>query len=1146
MSSSKSSLTSSKDSSRPSLLSSMASVPNLLATASHEKDGTKTVGRTSVARSATLDTFRDDEPGAKPQRRKSRLNILTSFFLPTSSSGSKPTSSSSARPKTAHDAIPPSQFKRELVQRHQASSTVEFNNKDTSSVDNSPSTSSNHHNSVSTVDNSPGRAGFGMHTPATQNSDLDFGFDRTESPEVTDAGAAGKAGTHKPAVLQKTQRSSSSQNAPDRAPPIPMKVTVPQDLPEVEITETPISPILPRPRRDTRSSSANPPLSPENRDGPAKLKSTRRPSSPPTSAPRTRSVSAQPPPNGKLQADGSRAVSSPIDPNTFPRPMSKHDSDSENRGRVRRSWLPGSGRSRSGSKDLKKMSASKAWILAPDSQADYNTYFLANREKVPELWNENGDVLVYLSPKGSGKGPSFKIPAQSIEASIVFHELIQEELESSSGRDRGRSFNGRDSLTAQDADRASQQSGTPEPASGEVRLYIPPAPLEQQGSQKEKKQKDKEDPELQRLIAIRNLFAFLTGQPLVGTKFHPTMFAAFLEISNLLKEFDFMSMDGTTWGDAVDMSFGFYMSQLALADVRHSREKTLEAVILGERMKCWELYNEAFTHAVGKWQAIVSLKSPLTKHVSLEVMRRLERSNLDLLNRQHNVNSRLEDLEFPALFSGVAASSEFKDVRWGRWKSSFARMRGFTHGYYKSLFGAWPPKARSKKNPFSESGLNRLVLKALYADLCSLYDLLVDRDSVTPRVIDQAVDDVSEKESNEHIKALRKLLTEFDQSSPPVLPPIPFDVPKLPTMKSVLAKYDEMKEKDQAKFDRNIKDHELQLVMHKSYNFDTDSIESPFLKEFKDFDIDHCKGKTHAEIVDNRLGTWLFLYVVIQSLPLLVIDAPDLEFTEGVEYFLCQPPMGNPPWLEEAGEVRKAWYQLPGSQVKVELSTDVVMFSVEGTFERSHCWEAAKRWDEAKMNGEAAGTLGLPPPPPIETTMPMSPLQAPRAVFEDNDPVMGPGAGTSGHISTGGSPASSTPGSPSSGPQRRLHAPGSGLAMGHGAGSGYRASFAGLTALEPLPPPLGAAPVDRRSSRVFSAQMAQRQDSFGSRPQSMAESGSSSIRNARSASNLRGDSPAGAAQQNHDRHMSSTFDDILKDMSNQHQKPAKEKKKFGF
>lgn len=749
-------------------------------------------------------------------------------------------------------------------------------------------------------------------------------------------------------------------------------------------------------------------------------------------------------------------------------------------------------------------------------------------------------MLVYLFPKSANKGPSFKLPAQSIEASIVFHELIQGELESSkNGRSRARSFGGRDNLEADDATRLPLAFGAPETAAGEVRLYLPPPGPGHDGMHDGSGRLD-----LQRLISIRNLFAFLTGQPLVATKAHPTIFSAFLEISSLLREFDFMSMDGTTWGEAVDMSFGFYITQLALADVRYSREKTLEAVILGERMKSWDLYNEAYTHAVGKWQAIVSLKSPLMRYISPEIQQRLERANLDLLNRQHGVNSRLEEFEFPALFAGVAGSSEFKDIKFNRWKAGFSKMRGFTLDYYKGMFGSWPPKARSKKNPFSESGLNRLVLRALYADLCSLYDLLVERDSLTPRVIDQAPEEVSDKEEDQHIKALRRLLTEFDQSSPPVLPPIPFDTPKIPTMKTVQAKYDEMKEKDRAKFDRHIKDHELQLVLHKSYNFDTDSIGSAFLEQFKDFDFDLSKGKNSAEMADHRLGIWLFLYVVIQSLPLLVIDAPDLQFTEGVEYFLCQPPMGNAPWIEDAGATRKAWYQIPGSEMKVELSADVVMFSVEGTYERSHCWEVAKRWDEAKMNGGNADLLGLPPPSgpaAPDSAMTLSPLQPPGAVFEDMDP-------TGYHSSNGGSPASSAPGSPATNPQRRVIAPGSGLAQGRGSGSGYRSSFAGVVGLEPLPAPLNM-PVDRRSTRVFSAQMNARSDS-----QSASADGSvpGSLRSARSSGNMRGESPARSPRgidqtsNGHNRNASSTFDDILKDMGNQkeNQKPAK--KKFGF
>lgn len=720
----------------------------------------------------------------------------------------------------------------------------------------------------------------------------------------------------------------------------------------------------------------------------------------------------------------------------------------------------------------------------------------------------------------------------------MFHELIQGELENvRQGRARGKSFNGRDTLVAEDATRLAQNFGIHGPAAGEVSLYLPPPAPGHDVVHDEKS-------DMRRFIAIRNLFAFLTGQPLVATKSHPTVFSAFLEISSLLKEFDFMSMDGTTWGEAVDMSFGFYVSQLGLADVRHSREKTLEAVILGERMKSWQLYNEAYTHAAGKWQAIISLKSPLTGQVSEEVLRRLERANLDLLNRQHSVNQRLEDFEFPALFAGVAGSSEFKDIKFNRWKTGFSKMRAFTLEYYKTMFGSWPPKARSKKNPFSESGLNRLVLKALYTDLCSLYDLLVDRDSLTPRVIDQSPEDMQDKDEDQHISALRKMLMEFDQSEPPVLPPIPFDVPKVPTMKSVLANYDELKEKERAKFDRNIKEYELQLVLHKSYNFDTDSMNSAFLKEFKIFDHDMAKGKNTAEMVDFRMGLWLFLYVVIQSLPLLVIDAPDLQFTEGVEYFLCQPPMGNAPWIEDSGATRKAWYQIPGSEVKVELSADVVMFSVEGTYERSHCWEFAKLWDEAKMNGSSADLLGLPTPPGGPTSadkvLPLSPLQPPGAVFEDMDPA-------SHHSSNGASPASSAPGSPVGTPRRRSLAPGSGLAQGRGAGSSYRSSFAGVVGLEMLETPV-AAPVDRRSSRVFSAQ-ASRSDSLTPRPQSAADSpGGGSLRNAASSGNLRNQSPARMPLHggSHNRAGSSTFDDILKDMSNQKENSKPTKKKFGF
>jgi hypothetical protein len=66
---------------------------------------------------------------------------------------------------------------------------------------------------------------------------------------------------------------------------------------------------------------------------------------------------------------------------------------------------------------------------------------------VPELWNENSNVYVYLYPRGSGCGPSFKVPDSAVMDSLVFQELLMAESSPTSARSRARSFGGRDSLS---------------------------------------------------------------------------------------------------------------------------------------------------------------------------------------------------------------------------------------------------------------------------------------------------------------------------------------------------------------------------------------------------------------------------------------------------------------------------------------------------------------------------------------------------------------------------------------------------------------------------------------------------------------------------------------------------------------------------
>ncbi|KAK3341567.1 hypothetical protein B0T25DRAFT_594066 [Lasiosphaeria hispida] len=703
---------------------------------------------------------------------------------------------------------------------------------------------------------------------------------------------------------------------PPLPPPPPRKDVHRTHVPTVTATHaSPPSTSSVRERRRSVSSSRTPES--------AKLQSNRLQPRHASPAPRGRSSSAQPSRSRQPSADVPRIVSNPAHVRSNSKTSSDGSTSPSHSGdkKLRKSWLHG--RSVSNSGDLEKDAGAGAWIMSPDNQADYNTAALINGEKVPELWNEPGSVCVYLHPKASGLGPSFKVVDHVVGSSMLLTQLVQPE---------GFPPNSRPGQLLTPDDAAKPQWLPPSSTRsipGEACLYLPLV-----------------NTDVESLVAARNLFAFLTSQPLVGTRGNPTVFAALLNISSLLRQFGFSSYDGSSFGEDVDAAFDLFVDQFGIADVRGSRTKTIEGLVLGEQMRSWNLYNEAFAHAVGKYDDLRGLTSPLFSSISLGTRNRLERAHLDLINRESNVHLRLEAFEFPSLFAGVASSTsreEYRNVRFKEWRNSFAKMRNFVLGYYKDTLGNWPPKAKSKKNRFSRSGLNRLCLKMLYSDLCALYDLLADRESMTPRAIDQLFEDADG--ANPSISALRKMLSEFDHSSPPVLPPIPYDIPKLPSMTAIHENYNQLSVKKQIKVDKTLQSNELLLLLIKSHNIDTDSLHMPFLNAFKEFELKEAKSVHPLDMADQRIGYWLFLHAVIQSLPMLVVDAPGLNYTEGVEYFLCQAPQGNAPWMEDAGEVRKVWYQTAGQGI-VELSADVVMFSVEGIYMRSHCWLAAKEWQE--------------------------------------------------------------------------------------------------------------------------------------------------------------------------------------------------------
>lgn len=471
------------------------------------------------------------------------------------------------------------------------------------------------------------------------------------------------------------------------------------------------------------------------------------------------------------------------------------------------------------------------------------------------------------------------------------------------------------------------------------------------------------------LITMRNVFAFLSGKPLVATSRYPTLFSIFVQIASVLRHYEFSNLDGSTFGEEVLSAFNTSVRDFAMADVRQSREKTIEAIVLGEKMKYWPLYNEGFVHAVGKHDEIVNLRSSKFCLISDISRKRMERSTLDLSVRLLNLRTRLQDFEFPSLFAGFAQSStstESKIIRFKAWKSAYLSMRRHVITYYKSRYGAWPPKARSKKNDFEESGLNRLLLKDLYNDFSDLYDILVDRTSMTTRHIEVQDQGDEGQEDEPVLRSLRRILSEYDRSVAPVQPPVPFDAPLLPSLQSCRRNFASLEPRKQQKESaKKLEHNEINTALLSSIN--KENLKStPFILAFMEYERKWATGKSIEELADLRMGQWIFMYAVIQALPLVVIDAPDLQFTQGIEYFLCQVPLGGATWLQESHAHRQSWYGVSGSTGLVALPTHIVEHGVRGIYHRSHCWQMAGKWakgfDDEHPNGNLESDAAHPEP----------------------------------------------------------------------------------------------------------------------------------------------------------------------------------------
>ncbi|THV77820.1 hypothetical protein D6D28_00021 [Aureobasidium pullulans] len=596
-----------------------------------------------------------------------------------------------------------------------------------------------------------------------------------------------------------------------------------------------------------------------------------------------------------------------------------------------------------------------------------------------------GDCQVYLFPRTSGKGPSFRIQSALLDSSKLLSEMVLP-LETAPLYEQ--TLIVALSVVANlRLDDPSTPPTTPKSGSTNYLLFMPIA-LKSDSvllptSNSQGLSEDEET-----LVAIRNLFAFLTGQSLVATRSNPTVFSVFMRLAETIREFGFSNFDGSTFGDIVTSSFDSYVDELGLADLGSSREKTIEGIVLGERMKSIKLYNEAFTHAVGKYDELLRLQDPKFRLISPISSNRLGRAAMDLDKRTASVRQTLENFDFPALFSGTLNSKtadERKEVDFNGLRDSFFATRKFVMSFYKTRYGSWPPKA-SKRNELETNGLNRIVCQDLYRDLCAMYDLLADRSSLTNRTADGILIDDRDTAAP-HVRALRAVLSEYDRSSPPgtywkySLPVqredlqvslsvddvillniiVHFDasinahrcglrvnVTNVSTWGGDSARQQTRgtgwgdAKKEAKAMSKKLKDDDIAEIMTASHN--TDVPPSPFLNSFREVERKTARHCTIKQLTEIRMGQWLFMYAVLQALPMVCVDGPQLHHTKSVEYFLCESPKFGVPWAREDALRNISSTGAAKTGGIAHLPADVFHHGVEGIYFRSHCWEVAEKW----------------------------------------------------------------------------------------------------------------------------------------------------------------------------------------------------------
>ncbi|TVY75892.1 hypothetical protein LSUE1_G009137 [Lachnellula suecica] len=530
--------------------------------------------------------------------------------------------------------------------------------------------------------------------------------------------------------------------------------------------------------------------------------------------------------------------------------------------------------------------------------------------KDPELWDPNGDTLIFFGQENSQSRPppSFRISSRVLEdtQSKFLITLLRE-----GAIDDMSSFNMPPSPVSSPGmhpaylhGRGKQQPTPPMSDTGSgiydgqisYEVYIP-APNGQNKTEI-----------LRHQLTTRNVFAFLYQASLVGLN----LFQALNDLHERLEIY--MPPDTDAAGMLID-----YIASKGLDDVRNSSSCAAALLAWSESQGVrWEEgWREAYIHCAGMYHELENsgdfrFITPITKAL-------LERGNLEMYVRVQSCEDRLAEFDFTDMWPQMSAQPPPA-------RSAFERLQRFFHHYYQSTYQFWPPPAQDD----SDLWLTRDLAQRLQKDFGALYDYLVNREVIW---------DCSEERSGRKWNIVHPgnrafgadssdmlftdILVAFDnrhkyQHIPHPYPLTPELMPVKPISRENLLKPGKKSGRPvDDKFDK-MAERRAALAYTESTNIyllGSDFVSNDLVEAFVKFE----KGDRGGDVdpYAARRGRWVLIYGILQSLASVSIDTPNMRFTNGVTYHLNPRLRGTPPWkganqnAEEAAHVGSYCWKIP-------------------------------------------------------------------------------------------------------------------------------------------------------------------------------------------------------------------------------------------